>query len=104
MQITGVIKQAQPLGAQLTLRRTIAGRLGEAVIRIDDEVINTGNIPAPHMLLYHMNLGWPLVDEGVDICWQGAWTSREGDDKARLFREGLPFEKGKHPYPDHVGR
>ena len=103
MQITGVIKQSQPLGAQLTLRRTIAGRLGEAVIRIDDEVINTGNIPAPHMLLYHMNLGWPLVDEGVDICWQGAWTSREGDDKARIFREGLPFKKGKPPLQDHVG-
>src|SRR5690606_31462067 len=32
MQITGVVKQSQPLGAQLTLRRTISSRLGEAAI------------------------------------------------------------------------
>lgn len=103
MQITGVIKQSQPLGTQLTLRRTISGRLGEAAIRIDDEVVNTGNTPAPHMLLYHMNLGWPLVDEDVDICWQGSWTSREGSEKAKIFKEGLPFKKGKPPLEEHIG-
>lgn len=103
MQITGIVKQSLPLGAQLTLRRTITSRLGQASIRIDDEVINTGNTPAPHMLLYHMNLGWPLVDEDVDICWQGAWTSREGSDSAKIFKEGQPFKKGKPPLEDHIG-
>lgn len=103
MQITGVIKQSQPLGMQLTLRRTISSRLGDAAIRIDDEVINTGNTPAPHMLLYHMNLGWPLVDAGADICWNGPWTSREGSEKAKIFKEGAPFQKGKPPLADHVG-
>ena len=103
MQLTGVVKQSQPLGTQLTLRRTISSRLGTATIRIDDEVTNTGNTPTPHMLLYHMNLGWPLVDEDADICWQGPWTSREGADNAILFKEGLPFKKGKPPLPDHAG-
>lgn len=103
MQITGTVKQSQALGTQLTLRRTISSRLGQPAIRIDDEVINSGNTPAPHMLLYHMNFGWPLVDEGVDICWNGAWTSREGDGKATIFKEGLPFKKGKSPLEDHVG-
>ncbi|SEK19098.1 DUF4432 family protein [Parapedobacter koreensis] len=103
MHITGIVKQSQPLGAQLVLKRTISGKLGESTIRIQDEVVNYGNIPAPHMLLYHINLGWPLVDEGVDICWKGPWTSREGDDKARIFREGQPFRKGRPPLADHVG-
>lgn len=103
MQITGVIRQSQPLGTQLTLRRTISGRLGDAAIHIRDEVVNTGNTPAPHMLLYHMNLGWPLVDEDVDICWKGEWTSREGNEKARIFRDGVPFRKGSPPLADHVG-
>ncbi len=103
MRLTGIIKQSQPLGTQLTLRRTISSRLGEAVIHIDDEVVNTGNTPAPHMLLYHMNLGWPLVDEGVDICWQGPWVSREGNEKAKIFKEGAPYKKGKPPLDDHIG-
>ncbi len=103
MQIVGIIKQSQPLGTQLTLRRTISGTLGEATIRIDDEVTNTGNTPAPHMLLYHMNLGWPLVDEGVDICWKGGWTSREGIAKAKIFKDGGSFRTGQPPLADHAG-
>src|SRR5690606_13099421 len=103
MEITGIVTQSQPLGAQLVLRRTISGTLGEPVIRIHDEVINHGNTAAPHMLLYHMNLGWPLIDEGVDICWRGAWSSREGVDRAKIFREGEHFRKGRPPLNDHVG-
>jgi len=103
MQITGIIKQSRPLGAQLVLRRTISGKLGEPTIRIQDEVVNHGNTPAPHMLLYHMNLGWPLVDEGADICWRGPWESREGADKAKIFQAGQPFRKGSPPLEDHVG-
>lgn len=103
MQITGIIKQSQPLGTQLVLKRTISGTLGDPAIRIHDEVVNHGNTPAPHMLLYHMNLGWPLVDEGVDICWRGPWVSREGEDRAKIFREGQPFRKGSPPLKDHVG-
>src|SRR5690606_22916889 len=97
MQITGIIKQSRPLGPQLVLRRTISGRLGEPTVRVHDEVVNQGNTPAPHMLLYHMNLGWPLVDEGVDICWRGPWKSREGADRAKIFREGYPFRRGSAP-------
>lgn len=103
MSITGTVRQSQPLGVQLELKRTIRSTLGEAVIHIEDEVYNHGNIPAPHMLLYHMNLGWPLVDEGVDICWKGEWVSREGAENARIFREGQPFRKGLSPQADHVG-
>src|SRR4051812_39200259 len=67
MSITGKIRQTQALGPSLELRRTISGTLGEATIRIHDEVLNRGNMPAPHMLLYHCNFGWPLVDAGTRI-------------------------------------
>ena len=33
-------------------------------IEIIDTVTNHGFDLTPHMLLYHINLGWPLVDEG----------------------------------------
>ncbi len=103
MAITGIIKQSQPLGMQLVLKRTISGRLGDPAIYIHDEVMNHGNTSAPHMLLYHMNLGWPLVDEGVDICWNGPWISREGDANAQIFRKGEQFRKGRAPMEGHVG-
>ncbi|PIQ20837.1 MAG: DUF4432 domain-containing protein, partial [Cytophagales bacterium CG18_big_fil_WC_8_21_14_2_50_42_9] len=53
MSITGRMKQTQVLGPNLEMKRTISATLGQAVIQIQDEVINRGNTPAPHMLLYH---------------------------------------------------
>ena len=103
MSITGIIKQSQPLGLQLELKRTISGTLGDPIIRIQDEVINRGNTPAPHMLLYHFNFGWPLVDEGTKIIWEGEWTSRETGEKNKIFKKGNDFHSCPQPLKDHNG-
>jgi hypothetical protein len=103
MRITGRIKQSQIFGPNLELRRTISGTLGQAVIRIHDEVINRGNTTAPHMLLYHFNFGWPLVDAGTDLLWQGPSLSRDGDPQNRIFRPSHDFHKVPPPLPEHLG-
>lgn len=103
MSITGRIKQTQVLGPSLELKRTISATLGEATIRIYDEVINRGNKEAPHMLLYHFNFGWPLVDEGTDIVWQGEWQPRDGGINNEIFREGYSFRKCPFPLEEHSG-
>ncbi|MHA4811704.1 aldose 1-epimerase family protein [Flavitalea flava] len=72
MSITGSIKQTGLFGPSLALKRTISGTLGKASIRILDVVTNRGNSPAPHMLLYHCNFGWPLANEGSQILWPGS--------------------------------
>jgi len=103
MSITGRIKQMQPMGIQLELKRTISGTLGQASISIHDEVINRGNSPAPHMLLYHFNFGWPLVDEGTQIIWQGEWQPRETGYNNRIFKKGNDFRRCPAPLDEHSG-
>lgn len=103
MSITGRIKQTQIFGPSLELRRTISGTIGQASIRIHDEVINRGNVPAPHMILYHCNFGWPLVDQGTDIIWKGEWQSRDGGINNKIFREGYDFRKCSPPLEEHGG-
>jgi galactose mutarotase-like enzyme len=103
MRITGKVRQTQVFGPHLELRRTIAGTLGEASIRIHDEVINRGNASAPHMLLYHVNLGWPLADEGAELRWRGAWQSPGEKTDASIFREGHAFRRCPAPLPAHGG-
>ena len=103
MSITGIVKQTQIFGPSLELRRTISGTLGEAVIRIQDVVTNCANTAAPHMLLYHCNFGWPLVDEGTDIIWQGAWQSPGEPTPTKIFREGNDFRKCPPPLDAHNG-
>lgn len=103
MSITGRIKQTQAFGPNLELKRTISGKIGQPSIRIQDEVINRGNTLVPHMLLYHFNFGWPLIDEGTDIIWNGNWKSREGEPNNKIFREGNNFRKCSAPLEEHSG-
>ncbi len=95
--LTGKVRQTQVFGPHLELRRTVSGTLGEAVIRIEDTVTNRGNAPAPHMLLYHVNFGWPLADEGAELRWRGAWQSPGEKTEASIFREGQPFRRCPAP-------
>lgn len=102
MSITGIIRETTIFGPNLELRRTISGVLGEATIKIEDEVINRGNTTAPHMLLYHINLGWPLVDEGAEIFWQGKWVARDAPNNP-IFREENDFHHCPAPLDSHAG-
>lgn len=103
MHITGIIRETKPFGPSLELKRTISATLGSSAIRIHDEVINRGNTAAPHMLLYHFNFGYPLVDEGTDLLWNGKWFPRHGEENARIFKEGNDFKKCPGPIDDHLG-
>lgn len=101
--ITGVIRETKPFGPSLELRRTLSGTLGKPELQMTDEVTNRGNTPAPHMLLYHFNFGWPLLDEGTEIKWEGEWTTRKGDKNGQIFREGNHFKTCPAPLPSHLG-
>ncbi|MEO8762784.1 MAG: aldose 1-epimerase family protein [Ginsengibacter sp.] len=103
MSITGVIKQTQIFGPTLELKRTISGTLGTPQIRIHDEIINRGNLYAPHMLLYHCNFGWPLINEGTDIIWEGSCTLYDEGEVNKIFRRGNNFRKCIKPIDDHNG-
>jgi hypothetical protein len=52
-------------GYHLELRRRISARLGEKALRVHDVVTNCGGAPQEHQLLYHCNLGFPLLDAGA---------------------------------------
>jgi hypothetical protein len=54
-------------GENLVLTRRIEAEVGGTTITIDDRVENRGFRPTPHMLLYHFNFGWPLLDEGSEF-------------------------------------
>ncbi|HET9487173.1 MAG TPA: aldose 1-epimerase family protein [Chryseosolibacter sp.] len=101
MSITGLIRETRLFGPSFELKRTISGKLGESFIRIHDEVVNVANTPKPHMLLYHCNFGWPLVDEGTDILWAGSWKSGGRDGDHKIFREGNDFRKCPAPMGEH---
>lgn len=101
MSITAVVKESRVFGPSLELRRTISSAIGEPAVRIHDVVTNLGNTPSPHMILYHCNFGWPLVDEGADIVWKGKCASRGLDMDNAVFNSKRDFRKCSMPIDSH---
>ena len=65
------VRESQVFGANLVLRRTISARVGEVCVQIEDTVRNEGHGTEPLMLLYHINLGWPLLDASARLVGPG---------------------------------
>ena len=63
----GDVRQAHVFGESLTLEREVRIPLGGATIEVEDRVRNDGFATTPHMLLYHVNLGWPLLGPGAEV-------------------------------------
>lgn len=103
MSITGVMRETKIFGPSLELRRTISATLGEASIHIKDEVINRGNTPAPHMLLYHCNFGWPLADEGSVLMWKGKTLRKDEKGDLIEFIPGADFKQCPPVQDAHLG-
>lgn len=62
----GEVRQAAVFGENLQLVRRIEAVVGDTCLTIRDQVTNLGFSPTPHMLLYHINLGYPLLDAGAE--------------------------------------
>lgn len=63
----GETRQTMLYGEALVLRRRIELPLGGDRVGVVDRVENAGFRRTPHMILYHLNLGWPLLDAGAEL-------------------------------------
>ena len=76
----GVVTQAAVFGEHLTLTRRIEVRAGENRITLHDRVENRGFYRTPHMLLYHLDLGYPVIADGsryVAPVTESVWASHQ---------------------------
>ena len=63
----GEVLQSAVFGENLVLRRRVEARVGESRFAIHDVVENVGHTRSSHMLLYHCNVGFPVVDESSEL-------------------------------------
>ncbi len=88
LAVSGVVRETRLFGENLSLTRKIYTRMGEPRFWIEDAVENKGQDPVPLMFLQHINLGFPLVDEGAYLLVSPCETQPR-DDHA---------EKGAHQW------
>lgn len=63
----GKVKESEVFGSHILLERQIEVDAYENIIKIKDIVENQGFEEIPLMLLYHMNIGYPFLDENIEI-------------------------------------
>ncbi|MBG1232357.1 aldose 1-epimerase family protein [Aestuariivirga litoralis] len=93
----GVIIQAAVFGEVLQLHRRIEADLGGNEIRLTDRVVNAGFAVTPHMFFYHINMGYPLVDEGsryLAPIKDVSWASHESGG---LEKQGVGYRRCPSP-------
>lgn len=102
LEIFGVVRQARLFGEHLVLERRIVTRLGSKLVCVEDLVTNEGFTPQPHMILYHCNLGFPLVSERSRLHLEAeATTARDADAEAGLS-EWRSFQAPTPGYREQV--
>ena len=80
--IEGQVREARVFNENLLMRRRIEAHAGGKSITIRDTVSNEGFQSVPHMLLYHINIGFPVVDDGSRLLTPARSVSPR-DDVAR---------------------
>lgn len=100
MSVEGVVREGAVFGPNLTLHRRLSTKLGSNAILIEDTVENLGHYTQPFMLLYHFNIGWPIVSEQSSVV--GPITSSRPRDEvaAKGAHCWNTFEEPTHGYDE----
>lgn len=67
LTLKATIYQSRLFGEQIRVERTFRQRLGQPNIHLTDHITNMGDAPILLMLLYHINIGFPLISAGTKL-------------------------------------
>jgi len=96
--LEGEAKESKVFEPNIVLRRQITTFLGERRIVIHDIVTNRGWRTQPLMILYHINIGFPLLDKGARfLSTTRCFVPRDRD----ALEDAEDFAKIHEPRPDY---
>lgn len=102
--VEGDVVQVAVFGEHLVLRRRISIEYGSARITVADTVTNQGYASSALAVLYHVNLGWPVVSPAAVLQPPGGGAldtpigirvpARDQSERVRMF-EATPRDGGR---------
>ncbi len=100
--VEGEMKQAKTFGENLRLTRRVTTGLGSNKIEICDTVENLGHSVSPLMVLYHMNLGFPLLDENTELVTEPHGVETRDAAAEPGLNDWMRFQKPTADYIEQV--
>lgn len=99
---SGKVREARVFGENIVLHRKVFTRLGNNHFWIHDTIENVGFETTEHMLLYHINLGFPVVDEGSELI-SPTRTAAPRDEEAEREKDAFGrFHAPREGYKEKV--
>jgi hypothetical protein len=103
-EVSGEMRETDVFGADLLLRRRITLPLGETVLHIEDEVLNQGHVPEALMILYHVNVGYPVVADGARLITPAAEVFPRDEAARAGMDQRTTFPAPQDGFTEHVFR
>jgi hypothetical protein len=101
-EIGGEMRETDVFGSDLLLRRRIRLPMGETVVDVEDEVVNQGLAPAALLILYHVNLGYPVVADGARLSGPSAQVVGRDEAAQAIVAEHATFAPPRDGAREHV--
>ncbi len=94
--ISGKIRDAALFRRKLTLNRKYFISYKENIIKMEDEIVNEGTEESPLMLLYHCNIGYPLLSENSKVVIPANSVIPRNEIAAKGLKDALKMTKPQH--------
>jgi hypothetical protein len=98
----GQVRETTVFGENLLMKRRIESRMGDNKFSIKDTITNEGFRSTPHMLLYHINAGFPIVDENTRLMAASQQVLPRDEEARGGIKEYSQFSSPVHDYREQV--
>jgi len=102
LSIKGSVRESHLFGPNIVLNREISTKLGSSSISIKDNVINESFDETPFMILYHCNIGFPLLDENAQLYSKSKRVIIPETKKEAKHEQYAKFLAPTHGFKDKV--
>jgi len=101
-EVSGEMRETDVFGNDLLLRRRIRLPMGETVLHVEDEIVNRSFAPAAVLILYHVNLGYPVVADGARLIGPPADVVGRDEAAQAIIADHDRFASPRDGVREHV--
>lgn len=102
IRLRGTVEEAVLFGNKIRLEREISTVMGQNKICIADRITNFGYTESPCTILYHINLGYPLLSEDSELIIDPEVTIPRDDHSASGIENFSRFIKPQAGFTEMV--
>ena len=100
LEISLIIRDTAIFGRKLVLTRNYKFSYTENTFEVSDTVVNDADTESPYMILYHCNLGYPLLSENSTVIIPNTSVTGRDDHAQNYIESCLDMEKPQANYQE----